>query len=480
MRISLGIVSWVAAVVLFAAVGRTLAAPPNDNFANREAVPYQRFSVYGTNYSATVEEGEPFVFYLAATVWYSWTAPFSGSARLSVQGLEFFTPQADLLVGNSFQDMARLATVEENGAKDVQVVAGTTYHIRVGTKALTAFHFEGSFSVTLLYNPPVNDNFAQRTAVSGTPLVVTGNNLGSTEDNQDPPSFHELSTVWYSWVAPSNGSVNVTISSTNFDPVLHVYAGNELGSLSARSFVLWDQSNRFEAVAGTEYQIRIAGNAPVPFPKPEGVFTFRLSYNPGPANDAWSNRTLLIGDDIRFQGSTVGATHESNEPFQDGECGAHSVWYSWRAPDSGVANFSLDFGYYPTVNVYAGNSLINLQKVAGSGGATCCFSFTVTSNGVYQIAIDACFDSTEDFGANLRLEKYPKVELAGKSATGYLQLRTHGQYFGKFTIEASSNLMHWIPIFTNSSYVVQDDLIISDPQPPNWPSRFYRAVLGSW
>lgn len=361
-----------------------------------------------------MEEGEPFVFYLAATVWYSWTAPFNGSARFSVQASEFFTPQVDLMTGSSFQDMARLATLDY-GSKDVQVVAGTTYHIRVGTKAPTTFHFEGSFTVTLLYNPPANDSFAQRTPLSGAPLVVTGNNLGATEDAQDPPSFHELSSVWYSWVAPSNGSVNVTVSSTNFTPVWHVFTGNVMEALSSYAFGFGDQTKRFEVTAGTEYQIRIAGNAPVPFPKPEGVFTLRLACNPGPTNDAFSNRTLLIGDNIRFQGSTVGATHEANEPVHDGVCGAHSIWYSWRAPDSGMANFSVDLGYYPLVKVYTGASLIDLQEVANSGGANCCFSFKVVSNAVYQIPIDACLGYTEDLGANLRLEKFPRLGHAGRS-----------------------------------------------------------------
>ena len=71
---------------------RTNEVPKNDNFANRQvitnAVPW---TVTGSNVNASVESGEPKITLNVggASVWWSWTAPYSGAMTLTTAGQQF-------------------------------------------------------------------------------------------------------------------------------------------------------------------------------------------------------------------------------------------------------------------------------------------------------------------------------------------------------------------------------------------------------
>ena len=70
-----------------------IPAPPNDNFDNAQLVNGASASVNGTNVSATREGGDPWNGTTNAdrSVWYRWTAPFSGSATLDTCATNFDT-----------------------------------------------------------------------------------------------------------------------------------------------------------------------------------------------------------------------------------------------------------------------------------------------------------------------------------------------------------------------------------------------------
>lgn len=86
-------VSTVMAVVALMLMLPSLAtaAPANDNFANAQTINGEIASFDGTNVGATLESGEPtyvgvvWPFYelTSHTVWYRWTAPFSGPVRIN-------------------------------------------------------------------------------------------------------------------------------------------------------------------------------------------------------------------------------------------------------------------------------------------------------------------------------------------------------------------------------------------------------------
>lgn len=116
---------------------------------------------------------------------------------------------------------------------------------------------------------PPNDRFADRLTIqpSRCPTSVTGANVNASRESAEPE--HAGSpigrSVWWSWTAPFSGPVKVTTAGSNLDTLLAVYTGPTLASLTlivanddagGRDFY---SSVRFEAAAGTEYQIAADG-----------------------------------------------------------------------------------------------------------------------------------------------------------------------------------------------------------------------------
>jgi hypothetical protein len=122
--------------------------------------------------------------------------------------------------------------------------------------------------LTVLPVPPVNDNFANRTPLTGTNALLGYTHGAYTE--ADEPSHAGVSfgqSVWWSWVAPSSGNFRLRAASTNLSGplVAAVYRGSLLASLteveSAVGFTngmnVSSVTLTFAATAGTSYAIVI-------------------------------------------------------------------------------------------------------------------------------------------------------------------------------------------------------------------------------
>ncbi len=133
------------------------------------------------------------------------------------------------------------------------------------TTGLTSF----SMPVVIHFGPP-NDDFANRIALGGAPVSVEGNVQFSTGEVGEP-NTGTYGSVWYSWVAPQDGMVEMTVSSHFYGPALEVYQGSQLSTLSRIAGAFWYTSvDGYSAMltmpvtAGTQYQIAIEdalGNA---------------------------------------------------------------------------------------------------------------------------------------------------------------------------------------------------------------------------
>jgi hypothetical protein len=107
--------------------------------------------------------------------------------------------------------------------------------------------------------PPVNDAFANRIPMAGASADWTGSVLHATFENGEP-EFHRNHSVWWSWVAPSNGVYTVVVSGLDFSPYIAAYDGSDLEALSLVAFgELSGQESRMriEAVAGVDYAIAV-------------------------------------------------------------------------------------------------------------------------------------------------------------------------------------------------------------------------------
>ena len=69
------------------------AAPPNDNFTNASVINGPAGTKNGSNIGATMEPGEPVCAGVGGgkTIWYQWTAPFTGTILFKTEGSAFDT-----------------------------------------------------------------------------------------------------------------------------------------------------------------------------------------------------------------------------------------------------------------------------------------------------------------------------------------------------------------------------------------------------
>src|SRR6266404_6615200 len=87
------------------------AQPINDAFTNATLISGSTGTVFGVNFNATREPGEPIHYTTGGrSVWYSWTAPDTGTATFDTFGSSFDT----LLAAYTGTDLSNLVQVAAN------------------------------------------------------------------------------------------------------------------------------------------------------------------------------------------------------------------------------------------------------------------------------------------------------------------------------------------------------------------------------
>jgi hypothetical protein len=428
---------------------------PNDSFAHATAVTQSSGSVRGANTYSTTQSGEPATCASTCsngpnhTVWYTWTAPKKGTARFDTcsSGGGFDTMLA-VYTGSSLGSLTR---VEDNDdatkcgggtASRVSFAAtlGVAYRIQVDGVSAGV----GPFTLTWDY-PPKNDNFSRATAIMSTSGTINGSNLNATPEPQEPcdstcgggggggePGPNE--TVWYKWTAPSDGDATIGACSTGTPPfalVLVVYTGTSLGALkvvasndTTRSGGACPTNVTFNAKLGTAYHVQIDDIHFPPGVCPCSPGPFTLTWNLGPANDAFINAAILSGTSGSANGTNVLATAE---PFEPASCVAacgtapngptHTGWYEWTAPADGTATFDTcsNPNFDTTMAVYTGYPLDSLTRVtdnedaAGCGtGAQSKVTFQATSQTFYYVQVDGFGTVTGTFTVSWSLGPVPR------------------------------------------------------------------------
>ena len=113
--------------------------------------------------------------------------------------------------------------------------------------------------------PPPNDNFANRTILTGSNISTNGNNAGASQESGEPYDISNYGyghkSVWFSWTAPTTGSRVISVSTPSvYYPILAIYTGSQLSSLSKVTDTFpggYYASYAISAVAGQTYQIEI-------------------------------------------------------------------------------------------------------------------------------------------------------------------------------------------------------------------------------
>ncbi len=160
-------------------------------------------------------------------------------------------------------------------------------------------------------------------------------------------------------------------------------------------------SNRLTASAtgltnGVRYTFRAAAVNAVG----TGSFSNEIAAMPvaPPANDAFTNATVLAATSGAIGGTTVDATHEASESSSShgGAGTAASIWYRWTAAvDATLTVFTEGSTFDTVLAVYAGGDSAGLVFVASNddesamnGISTSMVAFPVTAGTTYFLAID--------------------------------------------------------------------------------------------
>src|SRR5205814_7267214 len=98
-------------------------------------------------------------------------------------------------------------------------------------------------------------------------VPVNRSNVGATTETGEPYHGGNIGgkTVWWTWTAPSAGSVTINTSGSSFDTLLGVYTGTSVSGLTTvvsnddiGGGVLQSRVT-FNAVVGTTYRIAVDG-----------------------------------------------------------------------------------------------------------------------------------------------------------------------------------------------------------------------------
>jgi hypothetical protein len=126
----------------------------------------------------------------------------------------------------------------------------------------------GEIALNIVFTPvtgPSNDLFANRIDLGSAATVnTTGTNDGYTGESGEPAQQGSITSAWWSWTAPANGTVTIDTFGSNFDTFLTVATGLAVDALS----VLGQNDDAAEAlqsevsvevVSGESYEIAVDG-----------------------------------------------------------------------------------------------------------------------------------------------------------------------------------------------------------------------------
>jgi hypothetical protein len=254
---------------------------------------------------------------------------------------------------------------------------------------------------------PPNDDFSDAENLGSEPIAsASGTTVGATAEPGEPDHLatYGAASVWYRWTAPANRQFRINLRAdscqSQVDTVFVAYTGSTIETLVPVAGNWCEAAGsrvRFNAVAGTAYQIAVAS-------EPWGGGSFELELQPSPPpppNDDFANAEDLGNGLIAWaSGTNLGATVEPGEP--DYHVGPNpatvSVWYRWTAPASGEAAIDTCASDFDTVlAVYTGSAIDALTWIEGNDDA--CWSrgsrveFTALAGATYRIVVDSYFDS---------------------------------------------------------------------------------------
>ena len=307
--------------------------PPaaNDNFANREVIPFSGDgNISGNNDYST---SEPFdITNGGQSNWYEYTPGHDGSLLLQASG-SGFTPQ--IAVGSPDGSGGVIADgFSGNGRLVAQVTGGQTYYIAVdgndsgggcgecGAATLassnTSSGITGDYSIDLSLNgPPANDLSANAITLTGDNGSIGGTTLGATGTGDSFTS--NGSGVWYVINPGRYGRLTFNAGGGQFFP--QISAGSNLGGSfdtgfgSLQTIVRGDSPVYVEVDGDPSAQSSFTANWSFQELTPPSGAVRDLAFcntNILPRNDDGSTGAVNLGFNLNFFGNTFSSLYVNN------------------------------------------------------------------------------------------------------------------------------------------------------------------------
>lgn len=347
----------------------------------------------------------------------------------------------------TFASASLLANVSATTYDDLTSAHGTVYFYWVvarnsaGTSAPAGPESGSHHSFTQ------NDLFANRSVLSGNSVNAAGNSQGAGKESGEPDHAGDTggNSLWWSWTAPSAGTLTIDTFGSDFDTVLGVYTGTSVESLSpvASNDDFNGSTSRvsFVATGGTTYQIAVDG-----YRGEGGNVQLHLAFQPDSmqANDDFADRLTLNGEFLSITANNEEATREPGEPTHGGNNVGRSLWWTWSAPRDGLLLLDT-YGstFDTTLGLYLGDTLEGLTELAtndddeDSGTFNSVIFIEVFAGEEFAIAVDGYNGAAGEIALNLAFTSDPiapasvraralprgKIEVtwtAGVNATSYL------------------------------------------------------------
>jgi hypothetical protein len=268
---------------------------------------------------------------------------------------------------------------------------------------------------------PTNDDFANRTVLTGSSINFSSTLVGSTLESSEtdgsvpPGPFSTGGSVWWTWTTPQSTTVTIAILRDNpsvnvTGTSLYIYSGTNITSLTLLDVSSFDSPSgryvAFPATAGVSYQFRVAGTWNRPF-------ALQLTATNAPV-------FLVQPQDCAVSpyGSAFFSTIASGLPTGN-----------WQRP---AAAYQWKFNGSPIPDQTAPSLLIH--------------NVTTNETGSYSVIASNAGGLTESAAANLTLiNTNPIPRLAALSPTGLtsVSFALTGEAGRWYAIESSSNLLNW-------------------------------------
>jgi hypothetical protein len=383
------------------AAGLACAQPANDNCENATVLPVEGGTWVVDFVGAVVDTSGPLPSCMPdrRTVWYSYTAPSTGS-------IDFTMCNSGTIVGISLWSNCEVEVAcsshtdscpgdGSGGIFDFEMSEGDTVYIGVSEYIL--YTGPAVFNVHPHFSPaPANDNCSGAMPIGNGAHQITTEGATGTDPFQCQGNFSTVGDVWYRYTATCTG-----FATANFDvgtlKGVCIEARSSCGGavLDCGSPLTGTQSVTFPVVSGGQYLIRLAGFAGG-MPS-RGTGTLTVSCNPPAANDTCETAQAIgLGEhhyDTRYAatdwwapdcvGSDEGDVFYSFTPTRDmfiyaftgygfptsGENGSLSIYTSCD-PNSIIKCDDIDSNVMPEIEFLAQANQTYIIRVASTSHHT--------------------------------------------------------------------------------------------------------------